>query len=62
MQLPDGANNIVIGRLGTYKDPLALVGGNCAIKGFDHTGEDIFWTVSGWKSDRVKGERSSLHL
>ena len=46
-QLPDGANNIVIGHLGSYKEPLALVGGNCAIKGFDSAGEDVYWTVSG---------------
>jgi len=36
----------LIGQLGTYKNPLALVGGNCAIKGFDYTGEDVYWTVS----------------
>ena len=46
MQLPDGANVIVVGRLGNSEKTLAFVGGNCSIVGFDHTGEDLFWTVS----------------
>ena len=45
-QLPDGANVIVVGRLGESEQTLAFVGGNCSIQGFDHTGEDCFWTVS----------------
>ena len=45
-QLPDGANAMVIGELGEMGKPLLFVGGNCAIQGFDHTGEDKFWTVS----------------
>ncbi|XP_064385586.1 Bardet-Biedl syndrome 2 protein homolog isoform X2 [Halichondria panicea] len=27
--------------------PLAFVGGNCAITGLDHEGQDSFWTVTG---------------
>ncbi|KAB7494790.1 Bardet-Biedl syndrome 2-like protein, partial [Armadillidium nasatum] len=45
--VPDGGNAIVVGRLGQYPNPLALVGGNCSIHGFDATGNDPFWTVTG---------------
>lgn len=27
--------------------PLAIVGGNCSIQGFDHEGGEAFWTVTG---------------
>ena len=27
--------------------PLAVVGGNCSLQGFDHDGNDPFWTVTG---------------
>ncbi|XP_076033729.1 BBSome complex member BBS2-like [Oratosquilla oratoria] len=45
--VPDGGNSIVIGRLGRNPHPLALVGGNCSIHGFDGEGNDPFWTVTG---------------
>ena len=35
-----------MGELGESGQTLAFVGGNCSIQGFDHTGEDRFWTVS----------------
>ena len=56
MQLPDGANAIVIGRLGDSDRPLAFVGGNCSIQGFDHTGEEHFWTVSNGRDGGVEGK------
>jgi len=37
----------VSGKLGTFENPLAIVGGNCSIQGFDFEGNDEFWTVSG---------------
>ncbi|KAG7166018.1 Bardet-Biedl syndrome 2 protein homolog [Homarus americanus] len=43
----DGANAITIGKLGHYTSPLALIGGNCSIHGFDSEGNDPFWTVTG---------------
>lgn len=46
LQLPDGANAMIIGEMGDLGEPLLFVGGNCAIQGFDYTGEDKFWTVS----------------
>lgn len=27
--------------------PLAIIGGNCALQGFNHEGRDLFWTVTG---------------
>ena len=44
---PDGVNTIVVGVFGGLDKPLALVGGNCSIQGFDHQGEEAFWTVTG---------------
>ena len=44
---PDGANAILVGKLGDLEAPLALVGGNCSIQGYDHEGNEAFWTVTG---------------
>lgn len=46
-ETPDGANAITIGKLGAFQDPLAIIGGNCSIQGFDAKGDDQFWTVTG---------------
>lgn len=43
--MADGANAIVLGTLGDISSPLAIIGGNCALQGFDHEGKDLFWTV-----------------
>ncbi len=40
-------NAIAVGRLGDRDSPLAVVGGNCSLVGFDHRGDDPFWTVTG---------------
>eukprot|EP00095_Tigriopus_kingsejongensis_P005469 maker-scaffold865_size87005-snap-gene-0.23 protein:Tk05469 transcript:maker-scaffold865_size87005-snap-gene-0.23-mRNA-1 annotation:"bardet-biedl syndrome 2 protein homolog" len=46
--VPDGVNAIAIGNIGGVdSDPLAIVGGNCSLQGFDHKGNDPFWTVTG---------------
>lgn len=45
LQVTDGANAIVLGKLGNIQSPLAIVGGNCALQGFDYEGNDQFWTV-----------------
>ncbi|EPY77132.1 Bardet-Biedl syndrome 2 protein-like protein [Camelus ferus] len=46
-KVADGANAIVLGTLGDISSPLAIIGGNCALQGFDHEGNDLFWTVTG---------------
>ncbi|XP_059421070.1 Bardet-Biedl syndrome 2 protein homolog isoform X1 [Carassius carassius] len=46
-EVTDGANAIVLGKLGDIQSPLAIIGGNCALQGFDFEGNDQFWTVTG---------------
>ncbi|XP_061891432.1 Bardet-Biedl syndrome 2 protein homolog [Entelurus aequoreus] len=46
-EVSDGANAIVLGKLGDIPNPLSIIGGNCAIQGFDSQGNDLFWTVTG---------------
>ncbi|XP_016076530.1 PREDICTED: Bardet-Biedl syndrome 2 protein isoform X2 [Miniopterus natalensis] len=46
-EVADGANAVVLGTLGDISSPLAIIGGNCALQGFDHEGNDLFWTVTG---------------
>jgi len=48
VQMSDGANAVVIGRLGSIPSPLAIVGGNCSIQGFNAAGDDLYWTVSSY--------------
>ncbi|CAN0162441.1 unnamed protein product [Lampetra planeri] len=43
----DGANAVVIGELGSIAAPMVIIGGTCAIQGFDCKGTDLFWTVTG---------------
>ena len=45
LQLPDGANAILVGKLSNGAEPLAFVGGNCSIQGIDSKGQDQLWTV-----------------
>ena len=48
--VPDGVNTIVVGSMDKKfggGGHMALVGGNCSIQGFDHQGEECFWTVTG---------------
>ncbi|CAM4582369.1 unnamed protein product [Leuciscus chuanchicus] len=46
-EVTDGANAIVLGKLGDIQSTLAIIGGNCALQGFDYEGNDQFWTVTG---------------
>ncbi|MEE6499733.1 hypothetical protein FKM82_003571 [Ascaphus truei] len=46
-EIADGANAVVLGSLGDIAAPLALIGGNCSLQGFDCRGNDLFWTVTG---------------
>jgi hypothetical protein len=45
--VPDGVNAMKVGTINAYDAPLAIVGGNCSILGFDHEGNEQFWTVTG---------------
>ncbi|KAF4525124.1 hypothetical protein B566_EDAN005066, partial [Ephemera danica] len=46
-EIPDGVRVITIGKLGQLQQPLAIIGGNCSLQGFDYQGNDPFWTVTG---------------
>lgn len=45
--VPDGVNAMLCGRVGQQDSPMAVVGGNCSIQGFDMNGEELYWTVTG---------------
>jgi Bardet-Biedl syndrome 2 protein len=47
LKMADGANAIAIGSLGSFSEPVAVIGGNCAITAINKTGEEILWTVTG---------------
>ena len=44
---PDGVNCLLVGKEGTSSKPLVVAGGNCSVLGFDSTGEEALWTVTG---------------
>ncbi|CAM9465389.1 unnamed protein product, partial [Sphacelaria rigidula] len=44
-----GVSSLLLGQLPASSQPLALVGGNCSIQGFDSAGAEKFWTVTGDK-------------
>jgi len=45
--MADGVNAILVGTIGNSDTPLVFAGGNCSIQGFNHDGNDEFWTVTG---------------
>jgi Bardet-Biedl syndrome 2 protein len=44
--VPDGVNALLVGKLCNMK-PLVFAGGNCSVLGFNSTGAESFWTVTG---------------
>lgn len=44
--VPDGVNTLLVGKLCNMK-PLVFAGGNCSVLGFNSTGAESFWTVTG---------------
>eukprot|EP00878_Enallax_costatus_P027508 GHUV01029628.1.p1 GENE.GHUV01029628.1~~GHUV01029628.1.p1 ORF type:complete len:250 (+),score=81.80 GHUV01029628.1:663-1412(+) len=38
---------MVVGTCGSYSSSLVVVGGNCSVQGFDSTGKEVLWTVTG---------------
>ncbi|XP_071442607.1 BBSome complex member BBS2-like [Hetaerina americana] len=46
-KVKDGVNSIAIGNFGQKRYPLALVGGNCCVQGFDFAGNEVYWNVVG---------------
>ena len=45
-EVSDGANAVAIGSVTSRGKPLAIIGGNCSILGFDDEGNEAFWTVT----------------
>lgn len=62
VQVADGANAIVLGQLGDISSPLAIIGGNCALQGFDYMGNDKFWTVSTNLEKRSISKNGTLYF
>jgi Bardet-Biedl syndrome 2 protein len=47
-EVSSGLSSVTVGKIVKgSEDALCLVGGNCSIEGFDHKGEEQFWTVAG---------------
>mmetsp|Transcript_16107 Transcript_16107/g.40587 ORF Transcript_16107/g.40587 Transcript_16107/m.40587 type:complete len:715 (+) Transcript_16107:67-2211(+) len=50
-EIPDGVSSLCIGEIRVEGEAaassLCMVGGNTSIQGFDHQGEEQFWTVAG---------------
>jgi len=46
-EVPDGVTAGAVGAIGGAEAPLAVVGGNCSIQGYDGRGNEAFWTVTG---------------
>lgn len=44
---PNGVSHIVVGKFGKNTEPLAIIGGNGSVHGFDHQGNEVFWNVVG---------------
>lgn len=36
-----------IGRLGEREDNVVVIGGSCSLAAFDHTGQEVLWSVTG---------------
>ena len=45
--VPDGVSAMAVGTLEGRRYPSVIVGGNCAIQGFDVDGEEVYWSVTG---------------
>lgn len=45
--MSDGANCIIVAKVGWLLNQVAIVGGNCSVTVLDAQGTEIFWTVMG---------------
>lgn len=44
---PDGVKSIITGFWQESSHPVIMVGGNSSVHGYDHMGNEIFWTAVG---------------
>jgi Bardet-Biedl syndrome 2 protein len=47
VDVQDGVNSLVAGKLNGFSKPLLIAGGNCSILGFDVKGTESLWNVTG---------------
>eukprot|EP01038_Epipyxis_sp_PR26KG_P005701 gene5701-7869_t len=47
VDVQDGVNSLLVGKLPNSSAPLVIAGGNCSVLGFDNKGTEAFWTVTG---------------
>jgi Bardet-Biedl syndrome 2 protein len=47
IDVQDGVNCLSVGKAGSSTTPLVVAGGNCSVLGFNATGAEAFWTVTG---------------
>ena len=47
VDVQDGVNSLLVGKMGHHPKPFVVAGGNCSILGFDERGAEAFWTVTG---------------
>lgn len=47
VDVQDGVNSLIVGKVAPSSAPLVIAGGNCSILGFDAKGAEAFWTVTG---------------
>lgn len=45
--MSDGANCMIVAKVGWVSDQVVIVGGNCSVTFLDIHGTEIFWTVMG---------------
>lgn len=46
-EVSDGVHSLLFANMAGVDDPMVITGGNCSITGFDHQGDEAFWTVTG---------------
>lgn len=46
-ECPDGVKAMTLGSFKDGKNQIVMVGGNSSVHGFDHQGNEIFWTAVG---------------
>ncbi len=46
-EVSDGLESMAFGKIGSLDMPLVIVGGNCSLQGYDHEGNEQYWTTTG---------------
>lgn len=46
-ECPDGVKSLALGSFRDHKTQILMVGGNSSVHGYNHKGEEVFWTAVG---------------